>query len=249
MQHIISSTTNKNKKDKDKAVTTTTKENYSDNDSEIIKEYAILLQALNINPKPEFHHLSLKTNLKDKEHYYRLVDWHTSSDANKAMVLENRISFHLTYKVMVYPNGKVIIIIGASMHPFKWGDSDDWISLVASCGPIHQTLRDRLSLSEPLFHISESDWIVKQFDLNYDVHMHPFLLSDSSSSSTDSKEPTTIIWPCIKVKQLGRVYQVYSKQLPYKGRCRRMEEQIIFQSHSPAPTLSSLPKTIISPLP
>ncbi len=59
----------------------------------------------------------------------------------------------------------------------------------------------------------------------------------------------TIAWPCIKVKQLGRVYQVYSKQLPYKGSCIRFEEQKSFSSNTPAPTLSSLLNTFTPPLP
>jgi hypothetical protein len=230
MQHIISSSSNQNKKDNDK---TATKENYSDNDRELINEYAVLLQALHSNPNPEFHHLSLKTELKDKEDYKRLGDWHMPSPINKARVLTNRISFYRTYKIMVYPNGKVIIMIGASMHPFRWDGSDDWISLVATCGSIHQVLRDSLSLSEPLIHKSESDWIITQIDIGFDIPLHPQVRFNGS----------------LQIKQLERVHNIYPKLLPYKGRCARLEENISFPSDSPAPTLSSLSNTIIPPTP
>ena len=50
---------------------------------------------------------------------------------------------------------------------------------------------------------------------------------------------------------LDRVYQVYSKQLPYKGICIRIEEQLHFPSpsNSASPTLSSLPGVVILPSP
>lgn len=56
---------------------------------------------------------------------------------------------------------------------------------------------------------------------------------------------------CLKVTHLDRVYQVYSKQLPYKGICIRVEEQLHFPSppNSASPTLDSLPTTIIPPSP
>ena len=60
---------------------------------------ATLLQALHNKPKAEFHHISLKTNLKDKEDNYKgLIGWPISFYKNKAKVLENRVSFHRTYK-------------------------------------------------------------------------------------------------------------------------------------------------------
>jgi hypothetical protein len=55
----------------------------------------------------------------------------------------------------------------------------------------------------------------------------------------------------LKVTHLDRVYQVYSKQLPYKGSCMRAEEQIHFPSpsNSASPILSSLPNTVVPPSP
>lgn len=97
IQHIATPTaiTNKNKKDnKDKTATTiTTKVKYSVNDRMIINDYTILLQDLNSNPNPELHHLSLKTDLKNKQDYKRVVDWHMPYDKNKARILENAFLF------------------------------------------------------------------------------------------------------------------------------------------------------------
>ena len=82
--------------------------------------------------------------------------WAILSDRNKGKVLERRLSSHITFKAMVYPNGTVTIMIGCSKRPFKWYCRDDWIDLIGYCGSIHQVFRDSLSLSEPLIHTSES---------------------------------------------------------------------------------------------
>jgi hypothetical protein len=47
-----------------------------------------LLQALHNKPKAEFHHNSLKTDLKDRDDDYKcLIGWPISSYKNKAKVL------------------------------------------------------------------------------------------------------------------------------------------------------------------
>ncbi|MER5176422.1 MAG: hypothetical protein ABJB76_01595 [Candidatus Nitrosocosmicus sp.] len=73
---------------------------------------------------------------------------------------------------------------------------------------------------------------------------------DSKSYSSEGTFTISRLFDgCLKVRHLDRVYQVYSKLLPYKGSCIRIEERISFPSHSPPPTLSSLPNTIIPPSP
>jgi hypothetical protein len=91
-----------------------------------------------------------------------------------------------------------------------------------------------------LVHTSESDWIVTQIDIGYDI---PY--SNSNKKTKNSSARITKFDFPLQVKQLDRVYQVYNKQLPYKGKCIRIEEQIHFPSDAPSPTLSSLPKTVI----
>ena len=63
----------------------------------------------------------------------------------------------------------VTIMIKTSKQPFKWDCRDDWISLMAYCGSIHQIFRDCLSISEPLIHSSESDWMITQIHIGYDI--------------------------------------------------------------------------------
>ena len=56
-----------------------------------------VLQSLDNRPEPEFHHVFLMTELKDKEDYKRLrlnEDWSIPSDRNKGRVLERRLSLH-----------------------------------------------------------------------------------------------------------------------------------------------------------
>ncbi len=95
-------------------------------------------------------------------------------------------------------------------------------------------------------HNTVADWLVKQLDINYDIPTSP--LDDSKSSSSKGSLSTLRLFDgCINVKHLDRVYHVYNKQLPDKGRkCIHIEEQIYFPSDSPAPTLSSLPNTVMS---
>lgn len=90
-----------------------------------------------------------------------------------------------------------------------------------------------MNISEPLIHTSESDWLVTQIDIGFDISLHPQVKFNGS----------------LQIKQLERVHNIYPKLLPYKGSCLRLEENISFPSSSPAPTLSSLSKTVIPPTP
>jgi len=117
---------------------------------------------------------------------------------------------------MAYPNGTIMITIKASKKPFRWNSKDDWIGLVAICGSIHQIIRDSTCLSEPLIHSSETDWTVTQIDTSYDIFHSNVDKSDTISLTTFNGY--------LKVKHLDTAHQMYSKQLPYKERCIRLEE-------------------------
>ena len=204
-----------------------------------------ILLSLNNRPKPEFHHVFLRTELKDKGDYKRLLPsdgWDIPSDRNKGRIFERRLSLHRTFRAMVYPNGTVTIMIGCSKQPFRWYCRDDWISLIGYCGSIHQVFRESLSLSEPLIHTSESDWLVTQIHIGYDI---PHSSTDNSKGSFVLSEFNN----SLRVKDLDTVYQVYSKLLPYKGKCTRLEKYLNFSSNtsSCSPTLSSLHNVVIPP--
>jgi len=94
---------------------------------------AKVLLSLDNRPEPEFHHIFLRTELKDKEDYKRLLlsdYWSIPSDRNKGRVLERRLSPHRTCNLMAYPCGTVTIMISCSKQPFRWDCRDDWISLM-----------------------------------------------------------------------------------------------------------------------
>ena len=104
------------------------------------------------------------------------------------------------------------------------------LALLQPVDQIHQILRENLSVSEPLIHTSESDWLVTQIDIGYDI---PYLNSNNTKNA--SARITKFDFP-LQVKHLDRVYQAYNKQLPYKGRCLRLEERaltflMILQQH------------------
>ena len=132
-----------------------------------------LFKALSNKPNPEFHHISLKTQLKDTEDYKRLR-WIYTFIKNKAKILENHISRHRTYNIVVYPSGTVMMTIKTSKAPFGWDSHDDWMNLIALCGSIHQIFKDNLSVSEPLIHTSELDWVVTQLDIDM-IFLVPFI--------------------------------------------------------------------------
>jgi hypothetical protein len=213
---------------------------------------SLLVAVLRNKPNPEFHHITLETYLKyPNEDYKRLnytTGWHMSSVKNRAKTFEYRISAHRECTIISYPNGVVMITIKATLHPFKWHDRAYWIQLMAICGSIHQILKGALSVCEPLIHASEADWLVKQIDIGYDIPTSP--LDNSKSSSTKGAMSIPRLFDgCLKVSHLDRVYQVYNKQLPYKGNCIRAEEQLHFPSPSgsPSPALSSLSSVVIPP--
>ena len=115
-----------------------------------------------------------------------------------------------------------------------------WISLIGYCGSIHQVFRESLSLSEPLIHTSESDWLVTQIHIGYDI---PHSEGGNSKGSFVLSDFNNLF----RVKDLDTVYQVYNKLLPYKGKCDRLEKHLNFSANTSSctPTLSSLPETII----
>jgi len=86
-------------------------------------------------------------------------------------------------------------------------------------------LVDAAPLSEPLIHTSESDWIITQVEIGYDI---PHSTIDRSKGFLSFIEFND----SLQVRHLEVIYQVYSKLLAYKGRCLRAED-----SYASIPTL------------
>jgi hypothetical protein len=197
-------------------------------EKDMVKEEELLFEnsfeiffqkVLSNKPNPEFHHINLESNLLDNSDYYRL-NWFVKSKNNKAKIFEKKISRHRSCKIMIYPNGKVIMMISTSKEPFEWYSREGWISFIAICGEIHQEIKNALGHNKPL-NSDIYDWRITQVDIGYDV---PLSFSKASFSFI---MPFNI---CVKVKILDRVFQVYSKRLPTKGSCLRIEEQCSFSS-------------------
>ena len=180
-------------------------------------------RVLSNKPNPEFHHINLESNLSDNSDYY-MLNWDVKSNNNKAKIFEKKLSRHRSCKIVIYPNGKVIMMISASKEPFEWYSREGWISFIAICGEIHQEIKNALGYTKPL-NSDIYDWRVTQVDIGYDIPL------SSSKASFSLTMPFNI---CVKVKLIDRVFQTYSKQLPTKGICLRIEEQCSFSS-SPYP--------------
>ena len=118
-----------------------------------------------------------------------------------------------------------MITIRYSKQPFRRYEREDWICLIGYCGSIHQVLRDSLSLSEPLIHTSESDWIITQVDIGYDI---PYSTIDRSKGFLSFMEFNG----SLQIRHLDAIYQVYSMLLADKGRCLGSED-----SYTSLPTL------------
>ncbi|MDR4491775.1 MAG: hypothetical protein R2685_12865 [Candidatus Nitrosocosmicus sp.] len=175
----------------------------------------------------EFHHISLRSRLKHPDEDYKkfrlspTVQWYLSSDKNRCLIHERRVSLHRSFTIEVYPNGTVMMMVRCSKEPYKWNSRDDWINLMSTCGAIHQTIKDSLTVSSPLVHSIEGDWFVTQLHVGYDYKI----------GGAQGKLNLLRLWNgALKVKHLDGVYQLYNKQLPYRGQVLRIEEQLNFSS-------------------
>lgn len=203
---------------------------YTHDDINIINNLDALVKN---KPEPEFHHIRIRSKLKHPEEDYKKfkanpnIEWILSSSRNQGLVHREKISLRRTYDIEVYPNGTVMITIGSSKEPYKWYSREDWISLMATCGAIHQVIKNTVGVSEPLIHLSESDWIVSQLDIGYDCEI-----------DTSKLNISRLFNGAVKIKHLDGVYQIYNKFVPFKGEILRIEDQRNFSSCNSSPTLS-----------
>jgi hypothetical protein len=182
-------------------------------------------------PEPKFHHISFRSRLKFPQEDYKRIrisssgfSWKCPSARNKAMIHKGKLSLRRTFEIIVYPNGTVMIIIGASNEPYEWHSRDDWLELIEACGSIHQIIKETLDVSEPLIHSSASQWNVTQLDIGYDCKM--------DDSKFNRLNIPRLFNGAVKVKHLDGVYQIYNKQLPYDGEIIRIEDQRYFNKKS-----------------
>ena len=196
-----------------------TKKNGTVNENEdLLLENSIekfFLQVLKNKVNPEFHNITLASQLSDNGDYHQIHNWlMPSQEKNKAKTFEKRISRHRLFKIVIYPNGKTIINIAASRQPFEWHFREGWTDFIVLCGEINNEIKNALSHNEPL-KSRIYDWQVLQVDVGYDIPLSN-LDKKNGSSSKGSFTFSRLFNECLNVKHLDRVYQIYNKQLRIK---------------------------------
>ena len=193
-----------------------------------------LLDDLMERENVSFHHINLKSKLSDISDYDR-ISWRIQSDRNRGKVFELKISEYRRCEFIVYPNGTVSMIIKCSKDPFYLTTFDvaDFFSI---CGEILCVLKAETSNSEPLVD-DVPDWKLTQFDAAFDI---PMAAQDPGQLDVSSKEKGLLSYNnfgTFRLKYLGHFYQIYSKNVLYKGKVLRLEKRFSFLDIQPTVTM------------
>ena len=190
-----------------------------------------------------FHHINIKSNLKDNDDYSRL-NWTVQSRENKGKVFELRISRYRSCKIIVYPNGTVNMILKCTSDPIYLGRVEDMTNFISICGELLNVLKAETSNSEPLVN-DVANWKLTQFDGAFDVPIE----SNVHASGNKQTEKGLLSWKnfgSIRVKYLGQLYQLYSKNVLHKGKVFRLEKRFSFANNKP--TIDSLRSSLVKSL-
>ncbi len=117
---------------------------------------------------------------------------------------------------MVSPTGTINISIECTLAPYEFHTPEGLVNFFASCGQIWRILqsetKDRLTVVPSLY-----EWLLQRFDYNKDISVKALETHHSL---------TSISWASrglLKIKYLGTIFQIYSKELPEKGEHLRVE--------------------------
>jgi hypothetical protein len=160
-----------------------------------------------------YHHIGLETILLHKGDY-ELFGGRILSEKNRQKVDSFRLDAKRSCSVTISPNGTVGISIMCSIKPFELHTPSGLVDFFASCGQILRYLQsntiNRLAVVPPVW-----EWCLTQFDYNKDLVIRE--LRD--------KNPA-VDWAAkglLKVKYLGAVFQIYSKDMPDLDECLRWD--------------------------
>ncbi len=211
------------------------------NVNEILKVSSFYIQAVDemLNHTTiEFHHIVISTDLNFKDEY-QYFDWKIPSRKNKAKVCHFRLAGHRKFNLTLYPNGRMMLIIESSKHPFNLFSYEGLMDFNITCGQILQTLAKDTHIT-PLLSPEPAEWKVMQIDGAYDIPVWDLQKSIVEKIPVEKGGGISFRFPggYLKVKHLNQLYQIYTKRLPYKGNCLRLENRLAFKH--PYPTLGDI---------
>lgn len=182
-----------------------------------------------------FHHINMKSKLRDNEDYARL-NWTIRSQENKGKMFELKISRYRRCRIIVYPNGTVNMILKCTSDPIYLVQIEDVANFFSICGEILNVLKAETMNSEPLI-TDVANWMFTQFDASFDI---PIERNDPASENKYTNKGL-LSWKnfgYIRIKHIGHFYQLYSKNVLHKGEVLRLEKRFSFSTDKP--TIKSL---------
>lgn len=189
--------------------------------------------------KPQFHkfvmHIKmyepLTATIEEVEEFKQIYlslssnkDWILKSTKNKAKVKQFRLEHKRSCTFQVYPNGKVIVMVECSYRQFNLYDTDGCREFFETVGKISYILSQEFNGSSVVPPTGE--WLLKQYDRAITL----------PTSELEEKHPYITHWYSkegIKIKALGRVFQIYGKIMPICGKCLRLEDSASIKEDVP----------------
>ena len=195
-----------------------------------------LLDDLMGRENVSFHHINLKSKLKDISDYDRL-DWKIGSNNNKGKIFELKLSQYRQCEFIVYPRGTVNMVIKCSNDPLYLTLTDEVANFFSICGEILGVLKAETLNSEPLTE-DVPDWKVTQIDAAFDIPLSE--LERSVNQKVSSIRKGTLSYSnfgTFRLKYLDKLCQIYSKNVLHKGKVLRIERRFSFLENQPTVTM------------
>jgi len=175
-----------------------------------------------------FHHISLISELNDREDYIRL-NWNIVSKNNRGKIFKLRLSRHRTCNVIIYPNGTCLIYIECSKEPFDLFSDPGLYELHSICGEIQREIKFQLSNFSPL-RDEVFEWGITQIDGAYDIPIDDINKHGSLNESKGQDGRISFNWlGLVKIRHLNMLFQIYQKRMPTLGPCLRLERRFSFK--------------------
>lgn len=189
--------------------------------------------------KPLFHKFVIHIKMYDsltatvheveefKQIYLSLTrnsEWIIKSNKNKAKVKQFRLEHKRSCTFQVYPNSKIIVIVECSYREFNLYDPDGCREFFETVGKVSYILGQEFNGSSVVPPTGE--WCLKQYDRAITLSTTELEEKYSYITHWYSKEG-------IKIKALGRVFQIYGKIVPICGKCLRLEENASIKKDVP----------------
>ena len=182
----------------------------------------------------EFHHIVIATELNYKDDY-QYFEWSIPSQKNKAKVSNYTLTRYRGVLLSLYPNGRMIMTIRSSRHPFNLFTHDGLMDFYITCGQILEHFCRNIG-GEKSLSADPMEWKVMQIDGAYDIPIKDLEIAVAEKIPVKKGGGISFKFPggYLKVKHLNQLYQIYQKRLPYKGKCLRIENRLSFKQPYPS---------------